>query len=131
MKNGFSPELFENPVLHTMWKAMEGLALDRDETETVVDTTMPDNDRIDRKIAKFSEKFNELVYPFEQELGTTQKNNPTLGSLKSSNIDVETEARNGSVSISSFFFIQDDFLSRDKFETLIKKFNCLQIIFLM
>ena len=104
MKNGFSPELFENPVLHTMWKAMEGLALDRDETETVVDTTMPDNDRIDRKIAKFSEKFNELVYPFEQELGTTQKNNSTLGSLKSSNIDVETEARNGSVSISSFFF---------------------------
>jgi len=96
MKNGFSPELFENPVLHTMWKAMEGLALNRDETETVLDTTMPDIDRIDRKIAKLSEKFNDAVFPLGQDPAITQK----IGSatnFKGSNIDVETEARNGSL----------------------------------
>ena len=102
MKNGFSPELFENPALHTMWKAMEGIALNRDETETVLDTTMPDHDRIDRKIAGLSEKFNQVIYPLGQELETTQKKDSAAKSFK--NCNVENVARHGNVSMGSSEF---------------------------
>ena len=98
MKNGFSPDLFENPVLHTLWKAMEGLALNRDETEPVLDRTLPDNDRIDRKVGELSDKFNEMIYPFGYDSASTAGPNSTK-TRSNNDVDVENAARNGSVSI--------------------------------
>jgi len=124
MKNGFSPELFENPALHTMWKAMEGIALNRDETETVLDTTMPDHDRIDRKIAGLSEKFNQVIYPLGQELETTQKKDSAAKSFK--NCNVENVARHGNLMTLTAAVLKD-YLSSQGISDVQKKKKALLI----
>lgn len=71
MKNGYSPELFEDPVLHTKWKLLEGRALERSEVEPVEDTTLPDCESIDKRLGTRASTFNDLVFPMGYQSGYT------------------------------------------------------------
>ncbi len=65
MQNGYSPELFEDPVLHTKWKLLEGRALERSEVEPVEDNTLPNCESIDKRLGTRASTFNDLVFPMD------------------------------------------------------------------
>lgn len=95
MKSGYTPTLFENPALHTKWKVIEGMALQREDVEEVYDATMPDTESIDGRLGARATEFNELVFPIVYQPQTTcsRARGPENAG------DVEEAARNGSVSI--------------------------------
>lgn len=62
-KVGYTPAQFEDPALHTKWKTLEGLALVREDVESVDDLTQPDIDYIDQRLGQRSTTFNDLVLP--------------------------------------------------------------------
>lgn len=96
MKTGYSPELFANPVLHTKWKILEGLALQRGVVETVEDSIMPDFENIDRRLDKRATIFNDLVFPIDYQSKLTQPSVLKFNSLENDD-KIESAARNGQV----------------------------------
>lgn len=62
-KTSYTPAQFEDPALHTKWKTLEGLALGREDVESVDDLALPDCDCIDRRLGQRSTIFNDLVFP--------------------------------------------------------------------
>lgn len=62
-KTSYTPAQFEDPALHTKWKTLEGLALGREDVESVDDLALPDCDCIDRRLGQRSTIFSDLVFP--------------------------------------------------------------------
>ncbi len=64
MKNGFHPEIFPHPNLHTLWNQLEVKGLERDTQEKEFhDATQPDRERIDKKISDLADSFNMMIFP--------------------------------------------------------------------
>lgn len=97
MRNPYTPLLFENPALHTKWKLIEGIALEREEVETIVDTTLPDEESIDTRLGARSSAFKDLVFPFHYESETPVSKKKEIGT--DSYALVENAARSGNVSL--------------------------------
>ncbi|XP_040583284.1 X-ray repair cross-complementing protein 6 [Lepeophtheirus salmonis] len=62
LKN-YNSEAFANPELQAHYCLVESLALNRDDVEDFVDTTLPPQDVIQKKLEVVSKEFNEAVYP--------------------------------------------------------------------
>ena len=61
LKFKFNPEDFKNPCIEKIWSEIEAIALDRDQPEEVVDSTLPDNQRIANRAGPFLEEFSQLL----------------------------------------------------------------------
>ena len=57
----YNPEDFKNPSIEKIWSEIEAAALDRLQVEEIVDSTLPDNDRIKSRAGEFLKKFAETV----------------------------------------------------------------------
>lgn len=101
MKTGYSPELFEDPILHTKWKLLEGRALERDEVDSVEDTILPDCESIENRLGPRSATFNDLVFPMGYRSEYSQPNAPKAVN-PDNNLHVIDAARKGQVWIQIF-----------------------------
>jgi len=66
MKTGFDPEMFPHPQLRAFWNRLEAKALERtpsSEDSDVFDSSIPDRQRIDRKIVALAPDFNAMIRP--------------------------------------------------------------------
>ncbi|CAL4059820.1 unnamed protein product [Meganyctiphanes norvegica] len=59
----YSPDNFENPDLQTHWANIEALALNRSQLEEVIDYTIPNYDRIEKKAGQLLSNLAEIVFP--------------------------------------------------------------------
>ncbi|KAK3593948.1 hypothetical protein CHS0354_040681 [Potamilus streckersoni] len=97
----FSSENFENPVLQKYWRNIEALALDRDIPEEMIDYTLPDVERMEKKAGKEIQNFKDQVFPDGYTPGAKQKTGDNAAAKKArmeqaaNLIDAETEAKAG------------------------------------
>ena len=61
LKFKFSPEDFKNPSIEKMWSEIEAIALDRDQPDEVIDSTLPDKERIQNRAGIFLNEFSQLI----------------------------------------------------------------------
>ena len=61
LKFKYNPEDFKNPSIEKIWSEIEAIALDRDQPEEIIDSTLPDNERIKARAGQFLEEFSKLV----------------------------------------------------------------------
>ena len=95
MRNVYNPGLFEDPALHTIWNSLEAMALDRNNVETVEDSTKPDAAYIDRRIAGLADDFNK-IFPIGYADQSPEKKKT---SKPPRDLDIEEMARQGTVRI--------------------------------
>ena len=61
MKSSYTPDLFEDPVLHRQWVLLLAKALERyDEIDPEDDPTLPDLEKFDKRLKQISANFNNL-----------------------------------------------------------------------
>jgi hypothetical protein len=57
LKFKFRPENFQNPSLQKLWSEIEAIALARDVSEEVVDLTIPDTAKIEKRAGQYLDEF--------------------------------------------------------------------------
>ena len=57
LKFKYNPEEFKNPAIQKLWSEIEAVALDRSEPEEIVDLTVPNNERIEKRAGQYLEEF--------------------------------------------------------------------------
>ncbi|XP_046438131.1 X-ray repair cross-complementing protein 6-like isoform X3 [Daphnia pulex] len=92
-KVGYTPSDYLDPALRTKWNTLEGMALGRENIESVEDLVMPDIDAIDNRLGQRSTTFNDLVFP----LGYQSQYVPSASKAKDPKNEaaVEEAAKNG------------------------------------
>lgn len=99
----YAPENFDNPDIQTHWRNIEALALNRSQLDPVVDYTVPDNERIQKKAGSLLKSLQDLVYPSSYDPAQSAKKRPAASSsaaqkrVKSdpASVDVEAMAKAG------------------------------------
>ncbi len=61
LKFKFNPEDFKNPSIEKMWSEIETVALEREHPQELIDTTLPDNQRIVSRAGTFLDEFSQLI----------------------------------------------------------------------
>uniref|UniRef100_H2Y8Q5 SAP domain-containing protein n=1 Tax=Ciona savignyi TaxID=51511 RepID=H2Y8Q5_CIOSA len=59
----YDPDNFDNPAIQTHYKNLEAMALGKAQPDPVIDHTIPDFERIEKKAGALIENFKELVFP--------------------------------------------------------------------
>jgi hypothetical protein len=57
LKFKYVPEDFKNPALQKLWSEIEAIALAREEAEQIIDLTIPDAERIEKRAGQFLDEF--------------------------------------------------------------------------
>lgn len=116
IKFKYSPEDFKNPALQKLWYEIEAIALAREESEPVVDLTLPNNDNIENRAGNILTEFADNCGLAAGGASSAPKrktkasdkdedSKPSKKAKSDSGPDVEFEAQNGRVSqsLSSLF----------------------------
>jgi len=98
LKFKYNPEDFKNPAIQKLWSEIEAVALDRNEPEEIVDLTVPNNERIEKRagqyLEEFAKKFSLTANSFAKSKRKTDTDLPGVKKLKQNETtDVETEAK--------------------------------------
>lgn len=57
LKFKYNPEDFKNPALQKLWFEIEAIALAREQAEEVVDLTLPDPAKIEKRVGSYLDEF--------------------------------------------------------------------------
>lgn len=98
LKGIYVPEMFEDPALRSLWKAIESVAFSRPHMEPVDDSTQPPPEMAER-IGTVAAKFNELVCPVGYQAVSACSKAPGPENLA----EVTEAAHEGRVNYFSFF----------------------------
>ncbi len=82
MKFDYCADDFKNPAITKIWSEIDAIALDRNESQKLVDLTIPNNERIKIRAGEFLE---DIMNKFQLEIETKSKRKVNIFKFK--NID--------------------------------------------
>ncbi|XP_002160929.3 X-ray repair cross-complementing protein 5 isoform X1 [Hydra vulgaris] len=97
----YSISMFENPSIQKFYRCLEAYALDREEMDEFIDSTLPKVDYMEKDASKEIQEFKEIVFP--EDYNTNKRGNSSTSESVSkkvkcdetSEVDIEAVARNG------------------------------------
>lgn len=118
LKFKYNPEDFKNPSIQKIWSEIEAIALDRSEPEPVIDLTLPNVERIEKRAGQYLKEFAEVfgLDSFANSFATSKSKRKVLNETSENNeagkkvkketgeIDMEYEAKSGKVKQQNIHF---------------------------
>ncbi len=118
LKFKYNPEDFKNPSIQKIWSEIEAIALDRSEPEPVIDLTLPNVERVEKRAGQYLKEFADVfgLDSVGSSLTASKSKRKVLNETAENEagkkvkkdideIDMEFEAKSGKVNTTKSLFI--------------------------